>query len=121
MNNFDRVFKAYNLNHNSTCDYTDILGQIQQLKEVGLASTKLLEKPKPAFTVLNVYYQHYQSLVATYVPYVRTYILNNDKSCYFNVRAARQNPVVIIDAVIAILTKCVGYVDTAGYVNQQIV
>lgn len=38
-------------------------------------------------------------------------LFNNDRSCYFNVRKARQNPLAITDAVLGIISQGVGYVD----------
>lgn len=84
---------------------------MEQLKGVALASTKLLDKANPKMTELEDFNQQYFALLAKYSPAVREYILNNDKSCYFNIRKSRQNPLATTDAVIAILTKCIGYVD----------
>lgn len=73
--------------------------------------TKLLEKPNPRFVEFDEYFKHYFDTVSVYNEAVRSYILNNDKTCYFRVRKARQNPLTIIDAVVAVLYKCIGQKD----------
>lgn len=95
----------------NSCEYKELLGYIQQLKAVALEGTKLLESTSAKLTQVDTIVTKYNGLLAQYSPAVREFILTNDKSCYFNVRASRISPLTITDAVVAILTKCVQYVD----------
>lgn len=108
-NNFGRINTEYNINHNSTCESSELLGYNKQLKEVALAMTKLLEKPTPTFGEFDEYFKQYLDLQLEYRTAARNYILTNDKSCYYIVRKVRQNPLVIVEAVVSVLTKCIGY------------
>lgn len=107
--NFGRVFGEYNANLNSTCEYTELVGYAEQFKQLSLSMIKLLEKASPQFAELDEYFKQFLDSLSTYDQAVRSYILKNDKPCYFIVRKARQNPITIADTVISVLTKCVGY------------
>lgn len=94
-----------------SCDYEELLEYIQQLQNVALEGTTLLESTTSKLTQVDTMYTKYKVLLAQYNPAVRQFILSNDKSCYFNVRKSRISPLTITDAVVAILTKCIQYVD----------
>lgn len=64
---------------------------------------------------LEEFNQQYFAVLAKYNPAVREYILDQDKTCYFNVRKSRVNPLATTDAVIGILTKCIGFVDLSQH------
>ncbi|XP_037036448.1 uncharacterized protein LOC119074425 [Bradysia coprophila] len=108
--NFGRVISTYNMTKDS-CDYKELLGYIQQLQNVALEGTTLLESTSSNLTQVDTIYNKYKGLLAQYNPAVRQFILSNDQSCYFNVRKSRVSPLTITDAVVSILTKCIQYVD----------
>lgn len=70
---------------------------------------KLLEKGSPQFNEFDEYFKQFEDLLTTYDLTARNYILSNDKSCYYTPRKVRQNPYAVVEAVIGILTKCIGY------------
>lgn len=70
---------------------------------------KLLEKDSPNFVEFDEYYKQYSDVLTAYNLAVRTFNLKHEKSCYYTARKARQNPIAIAEAVIAILTKCISY------------
>ncbi|XP_037049084.1 uncharacterized protein LOC119083467 [Bradysia coprophila] len=107
--NFDRVFAEYKANLNTSCEYTELIGYTEQLKQLSLTMMALLEKASPQFFEFDEYYKQFTDLLLTYNLAMRTYNLKNDKSCYYTARKARQNPIAIAEAVIGILTKCLGY------------
>lgn len=107
--NFGRVIGEYNTNINSTCEYTPLIGYVDQLRLLSLSMIKLLEKASPQYAELDEYFKQFSDLVPIYNQAVRSYILNNEKPCYFIARKVRHNPIAITDAVLAALTKCVGY------------
>lgn len=107
--NFGRVFGEYNTNLNSTCEYTELVGYAEQFRQLSLSMIKLLEKASPQFAEFDEYFKQFSDLLPVYNQAVRSYILKNDKLCYFIVRKARQSPIAITDAVIGSLTKCIGY------------
>lgn len=79
------------------------------MRQLSLSMIKLLEKASPQYAEFDVYFKEFSDLVSVYSLAVRSYVLKNDKICYFIPRKVRQNPIAITDAVIGILTKCVGY------------
>lgn len=107
--NFGRVYSEYSAEYNSTCDYTELIGYAEQFKQMSMGTIKLLEKASPQFAEFDEYYKQFSDLLPIYSQAVRSYILKNDKICHFIVRKARQNPIAIADAVIGVLTKCIGY------------
>lgn len=78
---------------------------------MALEVTTLLDKPNPKLSELKEYFAKYYATLVPYSRAVRAYILKNQKSCYSHVRKARQGPLLITDAVIGILFKCVRYRD----------
>lgn len=78
---------------------------------MSISSTQLLERTKPTIADLQKFNEEYMSILAKYNPAVRELILNFEPSCYGSVRKARQNPLVIADAVLAVLTRCINFVD----------
>lgn len=70
--------------------------------------TKFLEKASPRFVDFDEHLKQYLDFQTAYSTAVRTYILNNDKSCTYSVRKTRQNPLAITDDVVGVLTKCIG-------------
>lgn len=99
------------MDQNSTCNYTEIIGYIIQLKKVATEATTLLDKPRPKYNEFDKYDKQYQDLLAKLSPAVQNYILDNDKSCYFNVRTARPSSLLIAGDVLSIIFKCIAYVD----------
>lgn len=93
------------------CVYDALEDDIQQLKEFATEMPGLLNKASPTFVDIDGFIQRYIVLLVKYGPHVRDYILETDKSCYFPVRQSRITLLAIIDAVIGVLTKCVGYRD----------
>lgn len=73
--------------------------------------TKLLETDSPTFAEFDEYFIHHFRIQTIYRLVVQKFILRNDKSCYFVVQKARQNPIMIANTVLAVLTKCIGYKD----------
>ncbi len=71
----------------------------------------LLQKDSPKFVDIDQYIQRYIALLGPYGPHVRNYILDQNKTCYFPVRQSRITLLAIVDAIIGVLTKCVGYRD----------
>lgn len=113
--NFGRVFGEYNTNLNSSCDYTELVGYTEQLRQISLAMIKFLEKASPQYAEFDEYFKQFLDLLPQYNEAVRTYILKNDKVCYFIARKARQNPIAITDAITGVLTKCIGYKVLGGF------
>lgn len=70
---------------------------------------KLLEKASPQFTEFDEYYKQYSDLLTIYNQAMRSYNLKHDKSCYYTARKVRQNPIAVAEAVVGVLTKCIGY------------
>lgn len=58
----------------------------------------------------NYFIQNFR-MQSIYRQAVQKFILSKEKPCYFIVRKARQNPTVIADTAIAVLTKCIAYKD----------
>lgn len=109
--NFGRTISAYKSNKNRQCDYSDLQTYVEQFKANSLKVANLLEKVRPTFVELDQLSQERKVLVLSYVPAIRQYVLDNDKSCYYVPRTVRPNPMKISMEVIAILSKCIGYRD----------
>ncbi|XP_037049693.1 uncharacterized protein LOC119083984 [Bradysia coprophila] len=109
--NFDRISSAYQSNKNHQCDYLDLQTYVEQFKANSLKVTNILMKVRPAFVELDQLSQEREVLVLNYVPAIRQYVLDNDKSCYYLPRTVRPNPMKISMEVIAVLSKCIGYRD----------
>lgn len=84
---------------------------IQQIKALAIEMSGLLEKASPKFVELDAYENSYIAVFAKYLPAVGNYILENDKTCYYPVRKARSSPLVIMNDVMGMLTKCIGHRD----------
>lgn len=109
--NFSRTSGAYNSNKNLQCDYLELQNYVEQFKVNSLAVAKLLEKNSPTFVELDRLSHERKLLVRSYVPAIRQYVLDNDKSCYDVPRIVRPNPMKISLEAITILSKCIGYRD----------
>lgn len=109
--NFGRTSTAYKSNKNLQCDYSELQTYVEQFKANSLAVAKLLEKIYPTFAELDRLSQERKRLVLSYVPAIRQYVVDNDKSCYYIPRRVRPNPLKISLEVITILSKCIGYRD----------
>ncbi|XP_037025961.1 uncharacterized protein LOC119067219 isoform X2 [Bradysia coprophila] len=111
--NVNRVQAAYTSNKRShpECTYDTLEKEIRDLKEFALELPDLLQEDSPKFVDIDEYIQRYIALLIPYGPDVRNYILDNSKTCYFPVRQSRITLLSIIDAVIGVVTKCVGYRD----------
>lgn len=106
--NFGRIFSEFKGKSRHACDYTKVLGFMQQLKQLALESNKILEEQNPTSVKIDESLKKFSDLVKLYNDAVREHILTNEKPCYFIVRAARQNPLIITHAILSILTKCIG-------------
>lgn len=82
------------------------------MKGVADKSIQLLEKTNPTMADLEEIIKEYVAIISRYNPAMRDLILSNDESCYANVRKARQNPLVVTDTIVAILTKCIDFIDS---------
>lgn len=100
---------------NDECDYNELLQNISKLKAITYNLINLLKNKNVTVAKFNQVFSTYTSARDSYSLGIRNFILNNDKSCYYNARQSRQFPLFLTDAIYSVLVKCLQYTEKSEY------